>query len=150
MGGLGHGHGHQHENITIDWDRCLPIPYLSSRPEILVESWTRTVDTLTLFSSNIVHLLCTNIYSGKITHSSSIKWDELTPEEKWNYEHLKMHQKHAGHAEMHAEMILILLVVLVVSQVDNFSSAADSLLTSRLFLYSGRSEDHLLTIFVLW
>jgi len=47
----------------------------------------------------------------------SIKWDELTPEEKWNYEHLKMHQKHAGHAEMHAEMILILLVVLVVSQI---------------------------------
>ena len=47
----------------------------------------------------------------------SIKWDELTPEEKWNYEHLRMHQKHAGHAEMHAEMILILLVVLVVSQV---------------------------------
>ena len=40
MGGLGHGHGHQHENITIDWDRCLPIPYLCSRPEILVESWT--------------------------------------------------------------------------------------------------------------
>ena len=57
MGGLGHGHGHQHENITIDWDRCLPIPYLCSRPEILVESWTRTVDTLTLFNSNIVHLL---------------------------------------------------------------------------------------------
>ena len=26
----------------------------------------------------------------------SIKWDELTPEEKWNYEHLRMHQKHAG------------------------------------------------------
>ena len=49
----------------------------------------------------------------------SIKWDELTPEEKWNYEHLKMHQKHAGHAEMHAEMILILLVVLVVSQVGD-------------------------------
>ena len=45
----------------------------------------------------------------------SIKWDELTPEEKWNYEHLKMHQKHAGHAEMHAEMVLILLVVLVIT-----------------------------------
>jgi RING finger protein 121 len=28
-----------------------------------------------------------------------------------------MHQKHAGHAEMHAEMVLILLVVLVVSQI---------------------------------
>jgi RING finger protein 121 len=28
-----------------------------------------------------------------------------------------MHQKHAGHADMHAEMILILLAVLLVSQV---------------------------------
>jgi len=28
-----------------------------------------------------------------------------------------MHQKHAGHAEMHAEMILILIVVLIVSQI---------------------------------
>lgn len=47
----------------------------------------------------------------------SIKWDELSPEEKWNYEHLRMHQKHQGHANMHAEMILILFVVLVVSQI---------------------------------
>ena len=43
----------------------------------------------------------------------SIKWDELTPEEKWNYEHLRMHQKHAGDAQMHEEnqmkKILILL-----------------------------------------
>ena len=29
----------------------------------------------------------------------------------------RMHQKHAGHADMHAEMILILLAVLLVSQV---------------------------------
>ena len=28
-----------------------------------------------------------------------------------------MHQKHAGHAEMHAEMIFILLVVLLLSQI---------------------------------
>ena len=28
-----------------------------------------------------------------------------------------MHQKHAGHAEMHAEMIFILLIVLLLSQV---------------------------------
>jgi len=47
----------------------------------------------------------------------SIKWDELSPEEKWNYEHLRMHQKHQGHANMHAEMILILFAVLVVSQI---------------------------------
>lgn len=47
----------------------------------------------------------------------SIKWDELTPEEKFNYEHIRMHQKHAGHADMHASMILILIVVLIVSQV---------------------------------
>lgn len=30
---------------------------------------------------------------------------------------IRMHQKHAGHAEMHAEMIFILLVVLLLSQV---------------------------------
>ena len=47
----------------------------------------------------------------------SIKWDELSQEEKWNYEHLRMHQKHAGHGDMHAEMILILIVVLIVSQI---------------------------------
>ena len=29
----------------------------------------------------------------------------------------RMHQKHAGHAEMHAEMIFILLVVLLLSQI---------------------------------
>jgi RING finger protein 121 len=30
---------------------------------------------------------------------------------------IRMHQKHAGHGDMHAEMILILLAVLLVSQV---------------------------------
>ena len=30
---------------------------------------------------------------------------------------IRMHQKHAGHAEMHAEMIFILLLVLLLSQV---------------------------------
>ena len=46
-----------------------------------------------------------------------VKWDELTPEERFNMEHIRMHQKHAGHADMHASMILILIVVLIVSQV---------------------------------
>ena len=86
----------------------------------------------------------------------SIKWDELTPEEKWNYEHLRMHQKHAGHAEMHAEMILILLVVLVVSQVGKTLCTphdCDFLLTRhflRLSSFSGRSEDLHLTISAHW
>ena len=47
----------------------------------------------------------------------SIKWDELTPEERFNCEHIRMHQKHAGHAEMHESMIRIHIVVLIVSQV---------------------------------
>ena len=50
----------------------------------------------------------------------SIKWDELTPEEKWNNEFLRMHQKHAGDAEMHANsrfMFSIYIVILIVIQV---------------------------------
>ena len=46
-----------------------------------------------------------------------VEWDKLTPEERFNMEHIRMHQKHAGHADMHASMILILIVVLIVSQV---------------------------------
>ncbi|XP_015520256.1 E3 ubiquitin ligase Rnf121 isoform X1 [Neodiprion pinetum] len=42
---------------------------------------------------------------------------ELTPEEKWRVEHIKMHEKHRGHESMHTEMLLILLVTLIVAQV---------------------------------
>ncbi|XP_046623699.1 RING finger protein 121 isoform X1 [Neodiprion virginianus] len=42
---------------------------------------------------------------------------ELTPEEKWRVEHIKMHEKHRGHESMHTEMLLILLVTLIVVQV---------------------------------
>jgi len=56
----------------------------------------------------------------------SIKWNELTQEEKekeeekWNYEHMRMHQKHAGHAE--AEMytlaeIIQWVIVVIISQI---------------------------------
>uniref|UniRef100_A0A6M2DN24 Putative ring-containing e3 ubiquitin ligase n=1 Tax=Xenopsylla cheopis TaxID=163159 RepID=A0A6M2DN24_XENCH len=43
--------------------------------------------------------------------------DQLTPEEKWRYEHQQLHQKHAGHESMHAEMILILIATVVISQI---------------------------------
>ncbi|XP_069679241.1 E3 ubiquitin ligase Rnf121 [Periplaneta americana] len=43
--------------------------------------------------------------------------EELTPEEKWRLEHIKLHEQHKGHESMHAEMILILLVTLVVAQI---------------------------------
>ncbi|XP_026466413.1 RING finger protein 121 [Ctenocephalides felis] len=43
--------------------------------------------------------------------------DQLTPEEKWRYEHQKLHQKHAGHESMHAEMIFILIATVVISQI---------------------------------
>ena len=46
-----------------------------------------------------------------------IKWDELTQEEKWNYEHLRMHQKHASLAEMDARPEMILIIVLIISQI---------------------------------
>ena len=35
----------------------------------------------------------------------SIKWDELTEAEKWNYEHMRMHQKHAGLAKAEMDMM---------------------------------------------
>ncbi|KAF3841242.1 hypothetical protein F7725_007104 [Dissostichus mawsoni] len=41
---------------------------------------------------------------------------KLSPEEKWRVEHARMHAKHEGHAAMHAEMVLILIVTLVVAQ----------------------------------
>nr|CAD7425959.1 unnamed protein product [Timema monikensis] len=43
--------------------------------------------------------------------------EELTPEEKWRLEHIKIHEQHKGHDAMHLEMILILLVTLIVAQV---------------------------------
>lgn len=43
--------------------------------------------------------------------------EELTPEEKWRVEHIKMHEQHMGHESMHAEMLIILLVTLTVAQI---------------------------------
>ncbi|KAK8378337.1 hypothetical protein O3P69_011078 [Scylla paramamosain] len=42
---------------------------------------------------------------------------QLTEEEKWRLEHLRLHEKHRGHEEMHAEMVLILMFVTIISQV---------------------------------
>ncbi|XP_032682791.1 RING finger protein 121 isoform X2 [Odontomachus brunneus] len=41
---------------------------------------------------------------------------ELTEEEKWRREHIRMHEKHRGHESMHAEMMLTLLVTLAIVQ----------------------------------
>ncbi|XP_043266940.1 RING finger protein 121 [Venturia canescens] len=41
---------------------------------------------------------------------------ELTPEERWRVEHIKMHRKHQGHESMHAEMVIVTLVTLLVAQ----------------------------------
>ncbi|XP_011164176.1 RING finger protein 121 isoform X1 [Solenopsis invicta] len=42
---------------------------------------------------------------------------DMTPEEKWRVQHIKMHEKHRGHESMHAEMLIILLVTLTVAQI---------------------------------
>ena len=47
----------------------------------------------------------------------SIEWDKLSDQERMRLEHMRMHEKPRGHESMHAEMILILFVTLVVSQV---------------------------------
>ncbi|KAK6626375.1 hypothetical protein RUM43_006686 [Polyplax serrata] len=43
--------------------------------------------------------------------------DDLTPEEKWRLEHIRIHEQHKGHESMHAEMVIVLLVTGAVAQV---------------------------------
>jgi len=47
----------------------------------------------------------------------SVEWDKLSDGERMRLEHMRMHEKHRGHESMHAEMIAILFVTLIVSQV---------------------------------
>ena len=60
-------------------------------------------------------------FSVPITFQSidwnSIDWDKLTQEERMRLEHMRLHEKHRGHEQMHAEMILILFATLVISQI---------------------------------
>ncbi|KAG1673724.1 RING finger protein 121 [Nymphon striatum] len=48
---------------------------------------------------------------------SPVELAKLSPDEKLKYEHKLLHEKHRGHEAMHAEMILILLVVMIVAQI---------------------------------
>lgn len=41
---------------------------------------------------------------------------DMTPEEKWRADHIKLHKQHQGHESMHAEMVLILLGTLMITQ----------------------------------
>ncbi|CAJ0942273.1 unnamed protein product, partial [Mesorhabditis belari] len=54
---------------------------------------------------------------GAIRLQNEVPIESLTEEEKWRLEHVKMHEKHKGHDQMHMEMFLILIVTLVVAQV---------------------------------
>jgi len=47
----------------------------------------------------------------------NIKWEELTQEEKWNYEHLRLHQKHAEPVKMAVQAEMIYIVFLTISQI---------------------------------
>ena len=147
MGGLGHGHGHQHENITIDWDRCLPTPYLCSRPEILVESWT-----LKHYLAPILSTFYNYIF-WKNNSSFQHKMGRADPRGKMELRTLEDAPKACracGDACRDDSHPPCCPCCITGWNIDIFSSASDSLMTSRLFLYSGKSEDHLLTIFVLW
>lgn len=42
---------------------------------------------------------------------------KLSPEERWKIEHAQMHEKHKGHEQMHLEMVLVLLIVIIVAQI---------------------------------
>jgi len=52
-----------------------------------------------------------------IVHNISYDLSKLSPQEIHRLRHEQMHEKHKGHDAMHAEMVLILLVTLIVSQV---------------------------------
>lgn len=52
-----------------------------------------------------------------IVKNISYDLSKLNPDERHRLRHESMHEKHKGHETMHAEMVLILLVSLVVSQV---------------------------------
>ncbi|KAG8226021.1 hypothetical protein J437_LFUL004142 [Ladona fulva] len=54
---------------------------------------------------------------SSIVDNKTVNPEDLSPEERWKLEHMKIHEQHKGHESMHAEMILILLVTLVVAQV---------------------------------
>ncbi|XP_034246211.1 RING finger protein 121 [Thrips palmi] len=43
--------------------------------------------------------------------------EALTPEERWRIEHAKVYEQHRGHDSMHAEMVLIFIVVLIIAQI---------------------------------
>ena len=147
MGGLGHGHGHQHENITIDWDRYLLIPYLCSRPEILVESWTLQHYLAPIVSTFYKYIFLKNnsSFQHKMERADprgkmELRTLEDAPEACWTCGDARRDDSHPPCCPC----------CITGWNIDFFSSASDSLLTPRLFLYSGRSEDHLLTIFAPW
>jgi hypothetical protein len=64
---MGLGHGHNHENVSIG--------------TILYNTYYGFLKNFQ-FKVGLILLLLHADWD-------SIKWDELTPEEKWNYEHLR-------------------------------------------------------------
>ena len=42
---------------------------------------------------------------------------ELSPHEALRKQHMQFHEKHRGHEQMHAEMLIILIVTLLLAQV---------------------------------
>ena len=84
--------------------------YVSTRSEDALQAYPR----LKSLTSIRIYFL---FFEFQSIDWDSIKWDELTPEQKWKLEHMRLHEKHRGHEKMHTEMILILFATLVISQV---------------------------------
>lgn len=54
----------------------------------------------------------------RIIHENlTLEEDALTPNDKARLQHLRVHLQHAGHDDMHAEMVLVLFVVTILAQV---------------------------------
>lgn len=52
-----------------------------------------------------------------IVKNISYDLSKLNPDERHRLRHEAIHEKHKGHEAMHAEMVLILLATLVISQI---------------------------------
>ncbi|XP_008209281.1 RING finger protein 121 isoform X1 [Nasonia vitripennis] len=65
-----------------------------------------------------IHVMPNKVIIRRFSNNTAVDSEaDLTPEERWRVEHIKMHEQHRGHESMHMEMMLILIVTVIVSEV---------------------------------
>ncbi|CAG0892551.1 unnamed protein product [Cyprideis torosa] len=51
------------------------------------------------------------------TKTTEPDFSKMSDEERWRYQHQKLHEQHKGHEKMHLEMVLILFTTMIVAQI---------------------------------